>query len=266
MPAMRIGAMNDPSAELRGELEWIASNGFDYVDLTVEPERCMPEQIEVRAVRRWLGVQRLGIVGHVGDWRLPKDSGYESLRRASRREMVRAMRLLARLGAGKVTIHAPEARRLRDVDRVYPRHRDLIASLLDEAAHLGVGLMLENGRVSRANVRLLDELLAAFPALGLHLDVGHANLGARSNQTATILRKHGRRLCHVHLSDNRGEHDDHRQLGWGNIDWPRSVRLLRRHGYDGTITLEVFSSGDRGLLLSRRRLREWWTLPIPRIG
>jgi sugar phosphate isomerase/epimerase len=154
-------------------------------------------------------------------------------------------------------IGAPEARP-PGLDRVYPRYVDLVGRLLEEAAQLGVRLMLENGRATRANARLLDKLLAAFPTLSLHLDVGHTNLGER-NQTASLLRKHGRRVIHLHFSDNRGEHDDHRHLGWGNVDWPAMVRLLKRQGYDGTVTLEVFASGRRGVLLSRRRLLEWWT-------
>ena len=48
-------------------------------------------------------------------------------------------------------------------------------------------------------------------------------------------------------------------LGAGRIDWPRAIRLLKRAGYDGTITLEVFDQQDHDfLLLSAAKVRRWW--------
>jgi sugar phosphate isomerase/epimerase len=41
-------------------------------------------------------------------------------------------------------------------------------------------------------------------------------------------------------------------------DWPQHVNKLKRTGYDGTITLEVFSPQKEYLLLSRDLLRRWW--------
>ena len=61
---MQIGAMNNPNSDLCGELEWIGRHRFDFVDLTVEPDRCMPEDIDVRAVRRRLQAHGLGVLQH----------------------------------------------------------------------------------------------------------------------------------------------------------------------------------------------------------
>jgi sugar phosphate isomerase/epimerase len=41
-------------------------------------------------------------------------------------------------------------------------------------------------------------------------------------------------------------------------DWPQHVKKLKATGYDGTITLEVFSPYKEYLLLSRDLLRRWW--------
>jgi sugar phosphate isomerase/epimerase len=67
------------------------------------------------------------------------------------------------------------------------------------------------------------------------------------------------RLAHVHLSDNFGKREDlHLPLGAGAIDWRSIISMLKSFRYHGTITLEVFSSDRRYLLLSRDKLREIW--------
>ncbi|NJN67583.1 MAG: sugar phosphate isomerase/epimerase [Chloroflexaceae bacterium] len=65
-------------------------------------------------------------------------------------------------------------------------------------------------------------------------------------------------MVHVHLSDNRLRRDDHMPLGAGRIGWPRVIQLIQKTGYDDTITLEVFSTDPDYVLLSARKVREWW--------
>ena len=61
------------------------------------------------------------------------------------------------------------------------------------------------------------------------------------------------------MSDNKGGGADlHLPLGAGTVDVPRALRALRRLGYDGTITLEVFSPDRYLLAYSRDRLRQMW--------
>jgi hypothetical protein len=54
----------------------------------------------------------------------------------------------------------------------------------------------------------------------------------------------------------------------GGIEWigRNSFTKLKATGYDGTITLEVFSPQREDLLLSRNSLRGWWDAPEQRGG
>jgi sugar phosphate isomerase/epimerase len=80
-----------------------------------------------------------------------------------------------------------------------------------------------------------------------------------SNTTGQILRAHGKRLRHVHLHDNRGGHADlHLPLGAGNLDLRREIGALKECGFDGTITLEVFTPDRHFLAYSRDVLRRVW--------
>lgn len=52
--------------------------------------------------------------------------------------------------------------------------------------------------------------------------------------------------------------DLHLPLGTGTIDLRHNIQLLQGAGYDGTITLEVFTPDRHHLLYSRDVLRREW--------
>lgn len=104
--------------------------------------------------------------------------------------------------------------------------------------------------------------LDAVPQPGFHLDIGHANLQAPKNSTPEILQASGARLRHVHLHDNKEGHEDLQLApGAGTLDLKTTIAALQRCGYDGTITLEVFTPDRRLLAFSRDVLRSAWGLP-----
>jgi sugar phosphate isomerase/epimerase len=131
--------------------------------------------------------------------------------------------------------------------------------LLPDSRRLGVGLMIENLPGEYNSAPQLGELLDRMPELGLHLDIGHANLLVPQNTTAEILNAYGTRLRHVHLHDNRGGHADlHLPLGAGTVEVSKAIGALKGCGYNGTITLEVFTPDRHFLAYSRDVLRRLW--------
>jgi len=141
------------------------------------------------------------------------------------------------------------------VDRNLESFRELLAAARDE----GVGLMMENLPGELSTVSMLARLLEPLPELGLHLDIGHANLMVPENTTDAIIAAFGRRLRHAHLHDNKGGSMDlHLPLGVGNIEVAHHLQVLKNSGYDSTITLEVFTSDPHYLAHSRDLLRRLW--------
>ena len=139
------------------------------------------------------------------------------------------------------------------------RNLDTLRELLPEARNCGVGLMIENLPGDYNSARQLGDLLDPMPELGLHLDIGHANLQVPYSTTVEILAGYGDRLRHVHLHDNKGGHADlHLPLGTGTVDLRQGVEALQACGYDGTITLEVFTPDRQHLMYSRDLLRTTW--------
>src|SRR3989338_7478716 len=239
---MQLGMMNNPVVDPYKEIAWVGGNGLDFIDLSLEPPHAMPEQLSASKVRALLSRHKIGVVGHTY-WGLPFNSPYPSLREASFQEFMKSLDFFAQTGAKKMNIHL-----LRNhphlFSQAFPWMRDFLKRLLREAEKRDVTLMIENLEVPQTQLFLLARLLRALPGLGLHLDVGHANLKTGENKTEWLLKRFSKRLEHVHLSDNDGTEDQHLPFGAGRgagIDWAHVIKLLKKHKYDRTITLEVFS-------------------------
>lgn len=255
---MLIGAMNHPDRDVIDEINWIADLGLEFVDLTLEPPCAATWRIDPGQVRATLQERSLPVVGHTAYY-LPIGSPFESLRKAAVEELKTCLHVFSKVGAKWMNIHP---------DRYAPMHprsfyikRDLqsLRELLEVGHEVGVGLMLENLPHDFNTVEQLGELLEPLPEVGLHLDIGHANLEVPENTTGSLLKAFGDRLRHVHLHDNKGGFlDQHLPLGTGTIDMRKQLKALKDCGYDGTITLEVFSADQHYLAYSRDVLRALW--------
>jgi sugar phosphate isomerase/epimerase len=255
---MQIGAMNNPQNDVFDELRWMTALEMDFIDLTLEPPAAAAWQINVKDLREAIADAGLNVVGHTAYY-LPIASPFEEVRRGAVAEVRRCFDAFAQLGAKWVNFHPDHHTPQHERPFFVKRNLQSAQELLDHARQLGMGLMVENIPGEFNTVKQLGELLDPIPDLGLHLDLGHCNLQVRENTARTILAVYGNRLRHVHLHDNKGGHHDlHLPLGTGTVDAPRCVRELKAVGYDGTITLEVFSPDRHFLRYSRDLLRHLW--------
>lgn len=258
---MLIGAMNHPREDVLSEIRWMAEMKLDFIDLTLEPPAAAPWLVDPKAVRKALEDTGLKVVGHTAYY-LPLGSPFESLRRASVAELRRCLEAFAEVGAAWMNVHPDRHAPMHDRSFFIEKDLESLAELLDVGRRLGVGVMIENLPGDFNTVAQLGELLEPLPELGLHLDIGHANLLVERNTADSLIAAYGNRLRHVHLHDNKGGSADlHLPLGAGTIDVPRRLRTLKAAGYDATITLEVFSPDKYYLEHSRDILRRLWDAP-----
>lgn len=259
---MIIGAMNNPAREVTAEIQHFGRLGLDFVDLTLEPPAAATWRVDPREIRASLEATGLSAVGHTAFY-LPIGSPFESLRRAACDELGQAIGIFATLGVRWVNVHADGHAPMHEEAFILERNLDSLRWLVAAARDAGVGLMLENtpGRFNSAET--LGVMLEALPELGLHLDIGHCHLQTEVNTADEILRRFASRLRHVHIHDNKGGWGDlHLPLGCGTLDARRYLPALRRSGYEGTITLEVFTRDPHFLRYSCDRVREWWDEPV----
>jgi sugar phosphate isomerase/epimerase len=252
---MRIGAPTHPRRDLVSEIEWIGRNGFSFADVFLEPDRGSAEAVDSAAVRSALDAFRLEAVGHLA-WYLPIASPMPQLRRAAVEVANIYLAVFAEIGVPAVTVHAHWPPRLFSDEEGIGWQVESLRAMLDAAQQLGLRLMYEPLDGPQDTPDHIAKVLAELPSLLCHLDLGHSNLFGRS--PVDMIRRFAQRLHHLHMHDNDGRSDLHLPPGAGNIEWPAVVRALKEVGYDGTVTLEVFSRDRDYLLLAKRKLETWW--------
>ncbi len=258
---MLIGAMNHPGENVISEIEWMGRMGLDFIDLTLEPPAAAWWCVNPAAIREALSRAHLQVVGHTAYY-LPIGSPFESIRRASVDELKKCLEIFSAVGAKWMNVHPDRQNGMHTRKQIVDLNLRTLNEALPLATEKGIGLMLENVPVHFNNVAQLADLLGQMPELGLHLDIGHANLQLAPdeiNSAPEMIKAYRSRLRHVHLHDNKGGGADlHLALGAGTLPLAQQVRCLKQSGYDGTITLEVFSADRHYLEYSRDILRALW--------
>jgi sugar phosphate isomerase/epimerase len=252
---MQLGLMNNPGRDPMLEISRIAKLGFDFVDLTLEPPQARVDTLNLGRIRAALTDRNLSVIGHTAYY-LPFASAYDSIHQAAIEEAVQCLNFFAELGVSAMNVHVDSRAPGHSPDWIRQRNIAAYTAILVKAQELGLTLMVENGEGDDADY--FAPIFEAIPDLGLHLDIGHANINTRKSHAPAFLSRFGDRLKHVHLSDNKGRSDDHLAIGAGSIDWKKELKALKATGYDGTITLEVFYGDSELITYSRDKVRTIW--------
>lgn len=259
---MQFGAMNFPIKSVLAEIDALAGLGFDYLELAMDPPMAHYRILDsIREdILQALNVRGMGLVCHLPTFLSTADLT-DRLRQASVIEMHRSMETAACLGARKVVLHPSMAGGMGGfvVETVKGYAMDFLSGMVAAARTLGLTICLENMFPrNRLGVEIDDftEVFARFPSLQMTLDTGHANIAdPLGNRLAGLVDRFGHQIGHLHISDNRGQMDDHLAVGQGTVDFNGLVRRLKRIGYDGTVTLEVFDDDRAMLVHSRERIQ-----------
>jgi sugar phosphate isomerase/epimerase len=172
--------------------------------------------------------------------------------RASVEFLRRCLDVADGIRATHITIHhgfyngPQEPGRLRDEAR--SRLVDSIRQVAGERPAGGAMVALETTSPARIGsmFSLLGVDIADFdfamdalpsPAVGMCLDLGHANLCAGG--PLAYMERFARRIVAIHYHDNHGEIDEHLLPGDGTVPWSRSIRGLLDMGYGGPWVSEV---------------------------
>lgn len=252
---MKLGLMNFPKNDLFKEIKNIKELGFDFVDITLEYPKCHPSMLDPVKVSRFLDKNSMPAVGHTF-WGFPFISPYLDLREITSKELILCIDFFSRANIKLMNVHLDKPFFLFK-DNAFQWYYTLLNKLVLEGKKKNVDIMLEHTSGDKEYLELYEKLLRIVPTLKIHFDVGHANLG--NNPTKLLdqyLKKYKKRLVHIHISDNKGEKDEHLPLREGNINWTKIVKILKKHKYDKTITLEIFNGGTKGVLKSKRYIEK----------
>ena len=255
---MQVGAMNHPARDPIDEIQNFSAMELDFIDLTIEPPCAASWRVDPKEIKRVLDGEGMGVIGHTAFY-LPIASAFDSLRCAAVDELKKCADIFAAVGSKWMNFHPDPRAFFHERPFVVKQNLTSIREVIDHGKEIGVGIMVENIPAGFNSAANLADLLDPLPDLGLHLDIGHCNLQVTKNTSGEILARFGERLRHVHLHDNNGGNADlHLPLGVGTIKLEQELSTLKKTGYDGTITLEVFAEDKHYLQYSRDLLKEVW--------
>src|SRR5947208_15924509 len=144
----------------------------------------------------------MSVVGHTAYY-LPLGSPIESLRRGAVHELTRCLEAFAEIGAKWMNIHPDRYAPMHERPFYIERNLESLRELFEVSRRVGVGLMIENLPGDYNTVEQLGDLLNPLSDLGLHLDIGHANLQVPYNITADIMKELGQRMRNMNLQYNK---------------------------------------------------------------
>jgi sugar phosphate isomerase/epimerase len=257
---MKCGAMNNPLKPLAEEVKRLASLGFDYLELCMDAPLAHHTIIRetLPFIRRTLGEAGMTLLGHLPTFVYTADFT-DSIRAASLREVLTSLEVASELAVAKVVLHPsiihPLGPGLMELSLQYAA--ETLATVVHRANQLGMKLCLEN-MFPRYRAFFepssFEDILRQYPGLMLALDIAHAHIGCRDGARALeFLQRFGKRIGHLHVSDNRLKRDDHLPLGAGSIDFRGIAAALKQTGYDGTVTFEVFDQDPTSVVKSMEK-------------
>lgn len=261
---MKYGAMNFPIKPVLEEIQKISDLGFDYVELALDPpcahwKTILGIEKELTAT---LARHRLDIVCHLPTFVYTADL-CPAIRTASLNEMIHSLQTAADIGAKKAILHPSMTSGLGPFVMETSRALALesLHIIAEKAASLDIILCLENmypRYLSCFEPKHFKDIFKDIPSLKMCLDTGHANIDdPDQKRLSTFLRKFPDKISHIHMSDNHGKKDNHLGVGQGTIDFKKLIQQLTDIGFDGTITLEIFSEDPQDLIDSRNQIAAW---------
>jgi inosose dehydratase len=279
---MKIGcfALVEPFRSMERQFQAIKEMGISCADLTDNHQGGMlgveygfaasvsldSHPAKIRDLAQRAGIELTAFCAHANLLDPPAPDIYGT------NEIIKAIRLAALLGIKDVittegdpkTSFGEHLTRSEQIFAVVEKLR----SPVQWAAELGVKLLLEpHGRVTDTidGMAVVLEKLGHPETVGICLDTGNSWLGGA--EPLDYVKTFGGRIGHVHWKDMPKEMEAQRgklygcgmggiPLGDGVVGIPAIVEALKRSGFDGATTLEIF--GVDNVKTSAQRLALWW--------
>lgn len=262
---MLYGAMNFPVKPILEEIAEFSMLGFDYLELTMDPPQAHWRDVLLQKNDLLESLKRrdMKLVCHMPTFVSLADLT-ESIRKASLEEVIRSLETAAELNCLKVVAHPAYISGMGSYVMDHSRELalDSLEAMVAKATELGLMMCLENMFPRTGfGVEVEDfvEIFNSFPQLMMTLDTGHGNIGSpRSKRLVNLIDRFGDRIRHVHISDNFGKEDNHLPVGSGSVRFPKLIEALKKTGFDGTATFEIFTGDREYLRISRNKFNTMW--------
>lgn len=175
---------------------------------------------------------------------------------------IEALRLAAAVGAPCVSVTAGHPTPGCEPALGMDYFADSLKRICEAAERHGVnvGIEYEPGLLVERATEVLEFIERVdSPRLGVNLDIGHSHLDGEPVEEAVA--SLAGRIWNVHVEDIRGRKHFHRVPGEGEVPFGRYFRALRGAGYQGFLTVELYSYPEQPVEVGRRALAYLKALP-----
>ena len=262
---MQYGAMNNPALPIFSEVETIAGQGFDYLELTMDPP-CAHFNLIRTQQKKILNRLRdcgLGLICHMPTFVSLADLS-PTIRQASLSEVLESLDVAAALMPMKIVVHPAHigGMGMQVFDHAKELAMESLSVIAEKAKRLKLDICLENMFPrARFGVEPADFgfFFDQFSNINMTLDTGHANIASKGGRRILdFIDQWPDRIHHLHVSDNFGREDNHLPLGTGTIPFSKLIERLKSSGYDQTVTFEIFSQDREYMTISRKKFERLW--------
>ncbi len=218
----------------------IASVGYDGVEVCLEHPGLEPDGLSVLTAADMAQVAAgadvaIASVSYHGD-RDPLELRWE--------RALKAVEITSAMGTGLLILNSPrpDSDNAEELEDEFRRQLD---RQIERAERLGVPLAIEpEPGLLVADcadmMALIDDV--ASDALAVNLDVGHAFL--TEDDLPAAIRRLGGHIAAVHFEDMPTGVHEHLVPGRGDMDLPEVLGALRKTGFDGWLTVDLFDIAD----------------------
>lgn len=254
----------NPMNDIVEEIQLIKKLGFDFAEITIESPFNLPEILEIRKseIKKVLKFFSRPPLAHF-TWEVELGAVNEDVRKYWVKEAKIAMKTASDLGCTKFTVHYTSSiyfvgENQTLVKKILDNYIKSLKELVKFANTLNIQLMLENAALERREVHLknFSYIIDNVPGLKVNIDISHAFLSGGMQLIADFIKHFGKKIIHLHFSDNSGRHDEHLSIGNGKINYEKVVEMIKEINYDDSITFEIFEPPRSNARKSMMKIRK----------
>ncbi|PSG99279.1 MAG: hypothetical protein BRC29_04095 [Nanohaloarchaea archaeon SW_7_43_1] len=249
---MKLGTSIGPEGNLREKiLDTPEEMGF--IEFSIGEQERMPEDINTKKLKEALEEKDFDLVIHL-PYRQRLVTEIDEFNEAVLDYHERLIKFSEELGAEKFIVHAD----MRDNDS--EEEEELIVEQIEELDEIGKNLdaeiCFENiGHWNGLELSHLGEVLEELDA-SMCFDTGHAFSEVGQEEMEEFLEEYSHIISHLHLQDTRESRDMHLPIGSEEIEFEPVGKKLSN--FDGTATMEIFTSEKDYIRLSKKKVKEYF--------
>lgn len=124
----------------------------------------------------------------------------------------------------------------------------LLRECMDVFEGQDVFFACEDTPLNARTMEKFEKYLKPGDDVGILIDLGHMNIRQWMREEheredfMRVFRQLPMKLRELHVSDNKGRKDEHREVGYGNLPLADVAAAVKAIGFDGIVTVEIVNS------------------------